>query len=395
MKRIVVLGSTGSIGRQTLDVVRRHRDRYAVAGLAADSSWEMMAAQIEEVLPRKVALRSREAAARLRERLREGGAHTDVEVLEGDEGIVEIAVMDDAEMAVVALVGVSGLLPTLKAIETGKDIALANKEALVVGGALVTDACRRRGVKLLPIDSEHSALFQCLVGEEHDKVERLVITCSGGPFRTWSEERVREATLKDALNHPTWSMGSKITIDSATLMNKGFEVIEARHLFDVDFDRIDVVVHPQSIIHSLVEYVDGSVMCQMGPPDMRLPIQYAMAWPERLGPSWNRLDFRALGSLTFEEPRRSLFPCLDYGYEAGRRGGTMPCALNAANEVAVELFLKEQVRFDQIHEIISRTMELHPFVPTPTLQDLLDADAWCRACARDLVVVARGSRDTH
>lgn len=395
VKRIVVLGSTGSIGCQTLDVVARHGGRFEIAGLTADTSWERMAEQLEAVAPRKVALRDSKAAACLRAHLRERGLHPGLEVLEGDEGVVEVAAMPDVEMAVVALVGVSGLLPTLRAIETGKDIALANKETLVVGGTLVKEAARRKNVQLLPVDSEHSALFQCLVGEDRERVSRLILTCSGGPFRTWPEERVRQATVRDALNHPTWSMGSKITVDSATLMNKGFEVIEAQHLYDTPYDQIDVVVHPESIVHSFVEYIDGSVLCQLGPPDMRLPIQYAMAWPERLGPPWKRLDFREVARLTFEEPRRALFPCLGYGFEAGRQGGTMPCALNAANEIAVEMFLQERIRFVEIPEIIARTMEQHRFLPNPTLGDLLETDAWCRAHARENVLSTSGQDRPH
>ncbi|MBM3465303.1 MAG: 1-deoxy-D-xylulose-5-phosphate reductoisomerase [Armatimonadetes bacterium] len=380
MKKIVVLGSTGSVGKQTLDVIKRHKDRFKVVGLSAGSSWEELARQAEAFGPQKVAVRNPEAAAKLRERL----ASTAIEVLEGQDGIIDLACMADADMALIALVGISGLLPTLRAMEHGKDIALVNKETLVVGGQLVTATAKRFGVKMLPVDSEHSAIFQCLEGEDVGKVARLILTSSGGPFRTWETEKIAAATVKDALNHPTWNMGSKITIDSATLMNKGFEVIEAAHLFGVPLERIDVVIHPQSVIHSMVEYVDGSVMAQLGTPDMRLPIQHALAYPERLGPAWNRLDFRNVPTLTFEEPRRSVFPCLDFGYQAGKTGGTMPCALNAANEIAVELFLKEKIGFGAIARIIEKTMEQHDFIATPTLQDLLETDRWCRAYAREL-----------
>ncbi len=384
MKNVVILGSTGSIGTQTLDVVRRHADRFKAVGLTAGTSWELLASQAEEFLPQKVAVRDTACAQKLRERL----AHLPIEVLEGADGISEVACMPQAQMAVVALVGVSGLLPTLRAIECGKDIALVNKETLVVGGALVTDAARRHGVRMLPVDSEHSALFQCLVGEDHGKVARLILTNSGGPFRTWPEERIRSATVKDALNHPTWNMGNKITIDSATLMNKGFEVIEAHYLFDVDYAQIDVVVHPESVIHSMVEYVDGSVLCQLGPPDLRLPFQYALAYPARLGPAWKRMDFTQVAALTFSLPRRELFPCLDFGYAAGKAGGTMPCALNAANEIAVELFLNEKIDFGSIARIIEKTMQSHTFIQRPTLDDLLQTDAWCRRHARSVPAAA-------
>ena len=384
MKKIVVLGSTGSVGVQTLDVVHRHPDRFQIVALTASTRWEQLAEQAEACLPRLVALRDREGAARLRERLAAQPRTASIEVLEGTEGVVEAARLAEADMVVASLVGVSGLLPTLAAIEAGHDIALANKETLVVGGDLVTAAAKQRGVNLRPIDSEHSALFQCLVGEDISKVERLVLTNSGGPFRTWPAEKIETATVRDALKHPTWSMGSKITIDSSTLMNKGFEVIEAWHLFGVGFDRIDVIVHPQSVIHSLVEFVDGSVMAQLGTPDMRLPVQYALAWPERLAPSWNRLDLRSVASLTFEEPRRAVFPCLDFAYEAGRRGGTQPCALNAANEVAVELFLKEQIDFVSIPRLIEAVMQAHAFIAAPNLDDLLATDLWCRERAHEL-----------
>jgi 1-deoxy-D-xylulose-5-phosphate reductoisomerase len=378
VKNIIILGSTGSIGTQTLDVVERHADRFRVVGLTADKSWELLAEQAERFVPQAVALRDADGAAKVRERLGRQPATARIEVLSGEEGIRKVAVLAAGDVAVVALVGVSGLLPTLDAIEAGKDIALANKETLVVGGELVSAAVRRKGVSMLPIDSEHSALFQCLVGEERAKVSRLILTCSGGPFRQWEESRIPAATVRDALKHPTWNMGAKITIDSATLMNKGFEVIEAHYLYDMPYEKIDVVVHPESVIHSFVEYVDGSVLSQLGPPDMRLPIQYALSYPERLGPHWKQMDFAQKMSLTFERPRREVFPCLGFGYEAGQKGGTMPCALNAANEIAVALFLAEKIAFGDIARIIARTMAEHPYKTHPTLDDLIACDAWCR-----------------
>lgn len=383
MKKIIILGCTGSVGRQTIDVVRRHKERYEVVGLAAGSSWEEVVRQAEQVEPRCIAMHDRGAAAKLREALAANPKTSHIEVLDGQEGVLSIACLQ-ADMAVIALVGVAGLLPTLRALESGMDIAFVNKETLVVAGDLVMATAHRYGRKLLPVDSEHSALCQCLNGEDPAKIARLVLTSSGGPFRTWTEDRIPAATLREALNHPTWSMGSKITIDSATLMNKGFEVIEAWHLFRVDWSRIEVLIHPQSVIHSMVEFVDGAVMAQLGTPDMKVPIQYALSWPERLGPPWNRLDFTQVSALTFEQPRRSVFPCLDFGYEAGKAGGTMPCALNAANEIAVELFLQEKIAFGAIPAIIEKTMSDHSFIESPRLADLLETDAWCRDRARAL-----------
>lgn len=383
MKKIIILGCTGSVGRQTIDVVRRHKERYKVVGLAAGSSWEEVARQAEQVEPSCIAMHDREAAGKLREALAADPKTSHIEVLDGQDGVLSIACME-ADMAVIALVGVAGLLPTLRALENGMDIAFVNKETLVVAGDLVMATAHRYGRKLLPVDSEHSALFQCLNGEDAAKIARLVLTSSGGPFRTWVEGKIPAATVREALNHPTWNMGSKITIDSATLMNKGFEVIEAWHLFRVDWSRIEVLIHPQSVIHSMVEFVDGAVMAQLGTPDMKVPIQYALSWPERLGPPWNRLDFTQVSALTFEQPRRSVFPCLDFGYEAGKAGGTMPCALNAANEIAVELFLQEKIAFGSIPTIIEKTMSDHPFIESPRLNDLLETDAWCRARARAL-----------
>jgi len=383
MKNIVILGSTGSIGTQTIEVVVRHPERFSVAGLAAGSSWEEVARQAALVHPQRVAMHDLTAAARLREALAASPETRHIEVLEGQEGIMAVASMS-ADMAVIALVGVAGMLPTLRAIESGMDIAFVNKETLVVGGELVMAAARRHGVKLLPVDSEHSALFQCLNGEDPTRIARLVLTSSGGPFRTWPEERIPGATVREALKHPTWSMGSKITIDSATLMNKGLEVIEAYHLFGVGFDRIDVLVHPQSVIHSMVEFVDGAVMAQLGTPDMKVPIQYALSWPERIGPPWNRLDFTQVSALTFESPRHAAFPCLGFGYAAGRAGGTMPCALNAANEIAVALFLQEKIAFGAIPAVLEATMSAHRFIAEPTLDDLIETDRWCRSHAREV-----------
>lgn len=389
MKNVIILGCTGSIGTQTIEVVCRHRDRFKVVGLAAGSSWEEVARQAAEVLPRCIAMHEAEAARQLRDALAKDPRTASIEVLDGHAGVMEIAAMQ-ADVAVIALVGIAGLLPTLRAIESGMDIAFVNKETLVVGGELVISAAKRSGSRLLPVDSEHSALFQCLNGEDAGKIARLILTTSGGPFRTWPVERIPRATVAEALKHPTWNMGSKITIDSATLMNKGLEVIEAVHLFGIELARIDVLVHPQSVIHSMVEFVDGAVMAQLGTPDMKVPIQYALSYPERLGPSWKRLDFTEAAALTFEAPRREAFPCLGFGYAAGEAGGTTPCALNAANEIAVDLFLKGKIAFGAIPRMIEKTMEAHPRVAHPTLDELLETDRWCRAFAAEL-----GTKDTH
>lgn len=378
MKNVSLLGSTGSIGTQTLDVVAAFPERFRAGVLAANRSWEKLAQQARQFRPDVVALGDERHFGDLREAL----AGTGIAVLAGDEGLQEAASRTEPDIVLSALVGVAGLKPTLAALAAGKPIALANKETLVVGGELVTDLARSKGVPLLPVDSEHSAIFQCLHGEERRGLERIILTASGGPFRRMPRESLGAMTAAQALKHPTWTMGAKITIDSATLMNKGFEVLEALHLFDLRMDQIDVWVHPQSVIHSMVEFVDGSVLAQMGPPDMRTPIQIALAWPERLPQKWARLSLAACRDLTFEEPRRDDFPCLEYAFEAGRVGGTMPAVLNGANEVAVERFLKDEIGFLDIPGTIRACMDAHVAVARPTLDDLVKADAEARDRAR-------------
>lgn len=380
MKKIIVLGSTGSIGSQTLDVVRQHPDRFSIIGLAAKRSWQRLVKQAREFKVQAVALLDDEAAFRAQEELQDSG----IVVLSGRKGIETLATWGDAEMVVSSMVGMAGLVPTLKAVDKGRDVALANKESLVVGGPVLMDAVANQEVKLLPIDSEHSAIFQCMSGEDPKSLSRLILTASGGPFRDWPAEKIAKASANEALKHPTWEMGAKITIDSATLMNKGFEVLEAHQLFGLSLDQIEVWVHPQSIIHSLVEFCDGSVLAQLGAPDMRTPISYALSYPERLPPRWERLTLELMQGLTFEEPRRKDFPCLDMAYEAGRAGGTMPAVLNAANEVAVELFLKERVGFADIARILERVMSEHSTISKPTLDDILQTDDWARGRAREV-----------
>ncbi|MEW6280500.1 MAG: 1-deoxy-D-xylulose-5-phosphate reductoisomerase, partial [Candidatus Eremiobacterota bacterium] len=332
MRGISLLGSTGSIGTQTLDVVAAAPDRFRVVALAARSRWQSLAEQALRFRPEMVAVADESCLAPLRDAL----ADTGVRVASGPSALEEVAAHPGAEMVLSSFVGMAGLLPTLAALEAGKTVALANKEALVVGGELVTAAARRHGTVLLPVDSEHSAVFQCLRGEAPESVARIVLTASGGPFRTLDRAALESVTAAQALKHPTWNMGAKITIDSSTLMNKGFEVLEAHHLFGLSLDQVDVWVHPQSIVHSLVEFVDGSVLAQLGPPDMRTPIQVALFYPERREPAWSRLTLEHCRLLTFESPRWEDFPCLGLAFEAGRAGGTLPAVLNAANEVAVQ-----------------------------------------------------------
>ncbi|MBP7633636.1 1-deoxy-D-xylulose-5-phosphate reductoisomerase [Candidatus Ozemobacteraceae bacterium] len=378
-RRISLLGSTGSIGQNTLDVIRTHPDRLSVVALTAGRQWERLVEQAREFRPRLVAIYEPEAAARFRDAMR----GSDVAVREGMPGLLEAAALGDADTLVSALVGSIGLRPVMAAIDAGKTICLANKETLVVAGALVTAAARRKGVSLIPIDSEHSAIFQCLADghKNGSQIKRLVLTASGGPFRGTDASRLARVTPGEALKHPNWDMGGKITIDSATLMNKGLEVIEAHWLFGVDFDRIDVVVHPQSIIHSLVEFIDGSFLGQLGAPDMRLPIQYALSYPERWEASGERLDLLKLGTLSFEPPRMTDFPCLSYAYEAGRRGGSLPCAMNAANEVAVAAFLRGDIGFTDIPAVIRSVMDELPFEASPDLDALLRYDELARGAA--------------
>lgn len=374
MKNISILGSTGSIGRQALEVIEAFPERFSVKALAGGRNWQLLAGQAKLHKPEAVAISEERHFQDLKKAL--SGVKT--KVLFGTEGIKEVASFPSSDLVLASIVGVAGMLPVIEALKSGKDIALANKEALVVGGKLVNDLAGKKKAKIIPVDSEHSAIYQCLKGEKKEDVRKIILTSSGGPFRDWDGKRIEKVTVKDALNHPTWKMGSKITIDSATLMNKGFEVIEAHWLFGLDFSKIDVVIHPQSIIHSLVEFVDGSCIAQLSPPDMRLPIQYALGFPERLPKMWDALDLIKLGSLTFERPRRENFPCLDLAYRAGKTGGTAPAVVNAANEAAVDLFLKGKIKFIEIAEIIEESLEAHKIVKNPEIEDLIEADRQTR-----------------
>lgn len=377
MKNLVVLGSTGSIGTQTLDVVREHPDLFHVSVLVANRSDELLEKQIEEFQPQLAVLSDEEAYSRLRQRY-----NGKTELAGGRQAVIEAAAYPEAQVVVTSLMGFAGLEPTLAALEAGKDIALANKETLVVAGELVMAKAKELGRAILPVDSEHCALFQCLQGQDRKAVEKLILTASGGPFRGRKAEELTNVSKKDVLAHPTWNMGQKITVDSASLVNKGLEVIEARWLYDVSYDQIQVVVHPQSIVHSMVQYQDGTVMAQLGCTDMRLPIQYALTYPDRVVSHFPRVDFYELGKLTFEKPDMETFRGLKLAFEAGRTGGTMPCIMNGANEVAVEAFLKGQAGFLDIYRLIEKAMEAGQVEYKPDLDQLLAADKWARDYTR-------------
>ena len=379
-KNIAILGSTGSIGTQTLDVVREHPELFHVSVLAANSNDELLEKQLEEFQPELAVLSDEAAYQRLKSRYQGR-----TELAGGRQAFIDAAAYGDVQTVVTSMMGFAGLEPTMKALEAKKDIALANKETLVVAGELVTRKVREQGVRLLPVDSEHCAFFQCLQGEQSSKIEKLLLTCSGGPFRGKKREQIGKATVEQVLAHPTWNMGRKITVDSASLVNKGLEVIEAKWLYDVDYDQIQVVVHPQSIIHSMIQFVDGAVMAQLGSTDMRLPIQYALTYPERQSASWPRLDFWQMKDLTFAEPDMETFKGLKFAYEAGKIGGTMPCIFNAANEVAVAAFLAGDIYFLDIYDIIEETMLKRETILEPELEELFEEDKWARDFARSLL----------
>lgn len=369
MIKIAILGSTGSIGTQTLDIVRKNKD-LQVLGLAAGRNISMLEEQIREFSPRLAAIGDEEKAAELRERVKD----TDCKVVGGMDGLLELAAMEGTQILVTAIVGMIGIRPTIEGIKAGKDIALANKETLVTAGHIIMPLAEQYGVRILPVDSEHSAIFQALNGEEHKTIDKLLITASGGPFRGRKTEDLRDIQVEDALKHPNWAMGQKITIDSATLVNKGLEVMEAKWLFGVDLDQIQVVVQPQSVIHSMIQFTDGSVMAQLGTPDMRLPIQYALYGGTRRYLDGERLDFAKLGSITFENPDMETFKGLPLAMKASRTGGSMPTVFNAANEKAVALFLQKKIAFLDIYRIIEDAMESHKVIPAPTVEEILNIE---------------------
>lgn len=368
MKKIAILGSTGSIGTQTLNVVRRHRDRFSIEVLCAGSNADLLIKQAIEFNPNAVVIADEGKYTIVQEAL----SPKNIKVFAGEKSMVDLMEMESIDIVVAAIVGFAGLRPTLRAIECGKPVALANKETMVVAGALVTEAAIRHRVPILPVDSEHSAIFQCLVGE--GAIDKILLTASGGPFRGMTREQLTTVTLEQALKHPNWSMGRKVTIDSASLMNKGLEVIEAKWLFGVDANDIEVLVHPQSVVHSMVQFCDGSIKAQLGIPTMETPIQYALTFPERIESHLPRLDFCQYPNLTFERPDRKTFRCLDLAYRAIERGGNMPCIMNAANEVAVQQFINGRISFLEIADTVEAAMQTKPFIPNPSLDDLLQTD---------------------
>jgi len=380
-RSIVLLGATGSIGRSACRVAKDFPDRIRIAGMSGFRNMRQLADEANALHPQTLAVPDEESAAVLRAML----SYQPV-ILTGEDGLCQLAAMPDASMVLVAIVGTGGLRPTMSALAAGKDVALASKEVLVVAGELVVGAAERHGCRILPVDSEHNAIFQCLEGRDPSHVRKLILTASGGPFRTWPADKLRAVTREEALRHPTWRMGEKITIDSATLFNKGLEMIEAHWLFGVDIARVEVVIHPQSIVHSMVEFVDGSVLAQMSHSDMRFPIQYAFTWPDRIAGSLPPLEFARLGRLDFEEPRYDVFPALDLARQAAERGGAIPAVLNAANEVAVAEFLASRLAFPRIWETVAEVLERTPDTPLAGLDGLLEADRAARDLARRVAV---------
>ena len=372
MKKIAILGSTGSIGTQTLEVVREHKEELCVTALAAGRNKERLKEQIKEFHPSLVSLADEKLAMELEQELAGSG----VTVLHGMDGLVAVAGAEDSDVVVTAVVGMMGILPTMEAIRRGKDIALANKETLVTAGHLIIPMAKEFGVSILPVDSEHSAIFQCLHSARRQDVDKILLTASGGPFRGKTLADLEKVTLEDALKHPNWSMGRKITIDSSTMVNKGLEVMEAHWLFDVDYDQIEVVVQPQSIIHSMVQFVDGAILAQLGTPDMKVPIEYALFYPERRTLSGGRLDFGTLKSITFEKPDYEVFRGLSLALDAGKAGGTMPTVFNAANERAVAKFLKREIGYLDIIRLIEKCMNAHPVKENPSLEEILATEQW-------------------
>ncbi|MBL7833608.1 MAG: 1-deoxy-D-xylulose-5-phosphate reductoisomerase [Cyclobacteriaceae bacterium] len=381
LKKIAILGSTGSIGVQALDVIASHPDLLQAEVLTAHHNADLLIEQARKFNPNAVVIVNEDLYTQVKEAL----ASTDIKVYTGENALSSVLEMDSIDLVLTALVGYSGLKPTMSAIRAGKPIALANKETLVVAGELVTGLAREKGVNIFPVDSEHSAIFQCLVGEFHNKIEKVILTASGGPFRGKKADVLATVTKAQALKHPNWTMGAKVTIDSATLMNKGLEVIEAKWLFGLRADQVDVLVHPQSIIHSMVQFEDGSIKAQMGLPDMRLPIQFAFSYPDRYPSAFPRFDFAQYPSLTFEKPDMETFRNLALAFEALKKAGNMPCVLNAANEIAVEAFLKDKIGFLKMPEVVEACMTKMPFIPNPTLEDYVNTDKETRIKAYELI----------
>ena len=381
VKHISILGSTGSIGSSALEVISLFPDRFKVVGLTACENIDKIEMQIRRFKPSIVSLANEKSAKELKERC----GNLNIEVFSGMEGLIRVSTLPEADIIVSAIAGSAGLIPTFSGVKAGKTIALANKETMVMAGEIITQEANKRGIRILPMDSEHSAIFQVMNGGRWEEVHKIILTASGGPFLKTSSEERKRATVEDALRHPNWNMGTKITIDSATLMNKGLEVIEARWLFDVSINQIEVLIHPQSIVHSMVEFRDGSVIAQMGVPDMRIPIAYALSYTERLDLIMPRLDLASVGMLTFEKPDMKKFPCLSHAYDAIREGGTLPAVLNSSNEVAVRAFLQRRIGFLDIEAIVRETMERHKVRHIDTIEDVLVADNWAREEAERVV----------
>ena len=384
MKHIAILGSTGSIGKNTLDVVEKHRDEFKVVALAANKDADTLEQQIRQYRPRLAALNDSDAANCLRDRLQD---IKDTEILSGNEGILAVATITEAEQVLDGMGGSAGLLPTLAAINAGKDIAFVNKEVMVMCGPIVMEAVQRNGVNLIPIDGEMSAIFQCLEGarDKQSDIHQLLLTASGGPFRDVPKDKLYNVTPQQALNHPNWDMGAKITIDSATMMNKGLEVIEAKWLFDIELDKIDIVVHRESIVHSMVEWTDGSTLAQLGPTDMRIMIQYALTYPDRLSTPVTRLDLRESRTLHFEPVDKDKFPCISLAYSAAEVGGTLPVVLSSADEIVVHAFLNERIGFMDIPSILQCIMDKHDVISKPSLEDILEVDKWAKSTALSII----------
>ncbi|MBB6216514.1 1-deoxy-D-xylulose-5-phosphate reductoisomerase [Anaerosolibacter carboniphilus] len=381
MKKISILGSTGSIGKQTIDVVRNNKNEFHIFGLSGNNNIDELEQQIREFNPMVAAVMEDTKALELSRRL--GKCKT--EILTGMEGLIAVATLPNIDTVLTAVVGMIGLLPTMKAIEAKKNIALANKETLVTAGEIVMKQAQIQGVKIIPVDSEHSAIFQCIQGYKTEDIRRIILTASGGPFREHSLEQLQQVTVEEALRHPKWNMGKKITIDSATLMNKGLEVIEARWLFDIPIDQIEVVVHPQSIIHSLVEYKDSSILAQLGCPDMRVPIQYALTYPKRIENNYEKMDFYRLGNLSFEKPNLEKFPSLRLAYDSLKAGGSMPTVLNGANEALVELFLQGKINFCDIPAILEKILEKHTIEYSLDINKIIEIDLWARSYVKNMI----------
>lgn len=378
-KRIAILGSTGSIGTQTLDIISCYSDLFEAEVLTANNNAELLIMQARKFNPNTVVIANEDKYFQVKDAL----SDLPIKVFAGNKSIADVVESEDVDIVVGAMVGFSGLIPVMHALEYGKKVALANKETLVVAGSLIKKIAEEKAITIIPVDSEHSAIFQCLAGEYKNEIEKLILTASGGPFRTKTKEQIEKVTVKEALNHPNWTMGAKVTIDSATMMNKGLELIEAHWLFDVPTNKIEVLVHPQSIIHSMVQFTDGSVKAQLGIPDMHLPIQYALTYPERLKIESEKLNFVKIGQLDFESPDTERFPCLALAYDAIKKGGNMPCVMNAANEIAVQYFLNEKITFYGISNIIENAMKKISFIKNPSINDLIESDKEAREIAKN------------